>query len=116
MPALADISFSIGESWVIELFAHDSCRAVLNITGAEVLWRLALDGETVTTLSVGDGVTIVDGPAGQALITLTPAEQLALALEPAFYQHECQVILPGNLKTDQFAGTLEAKPSLFPAS
>lgn len=116
MAALADISFRIGESWIIELTAHDSCRAVLDITGAEVLWRLALDGETITTLSVGDGVTIVNGPAGSALITLTPADQAALELEPAFYQHECQVILPTGVKTDQFAGVLQALPSLFPAT
>jgi len=116
MAATADISFRIGETWAIELTAHDSCRAILDITGAQVLWRLALDGETITTLSVGDGVTIVDGPGGIAMITLTPADQAELGLEPAFFQHECQVILPSTIKTDQFAGTLQALPSLFPAT
>lgn len=116
MAALADIQFRIGETWPIELTAHDSCRNVLDITGAEVKWRLALDGVIVEELSVGDGVVIVDGPAGIAMITLTPAAQAALELEPAFYQHECQVILPTGVKTDQFAGVLQALPSLFPAS
>jgi hypothetical protein len=116
MAAPANISFSIGETWRIELTAHDSCGAVLNITGAEVEWRLALDGTVLDTLTVGNGVTIVDGPAGIAMITFTPADQAALELLPAFYQHECQVILPDGTRTDQFAGVLEAKPSLFPAS
>jgi len=117
MAAPANIEFRVGETWRIELTAHDSCGNVLPITGCQVQWRLALDGNVVDTLTVGDGIVIVgDGTAGQAIITLTPADQAALELEAAFYQHECQVILGDGTKTDQFAGVLQALPSLFPAS
>ena len=118
MAARADIEFRIGETWRIELTAHDSCGEILPLVGgATVFWKLALDGTVLDTLSIGDGIVIVgDGTAGQAIITLTPADQAALELEAAFYQHECQVILGDGTKTDQFAGVLQALPSLFPAS
>lgn len=118
MATAANVEWRIGETWRIKLTAHDSCGAVLPLTGgATVKWRLALDGTVLEELTVGDGIVIVgDGSAGQALITLTPADQAALDLEPAFYQHECQVILGDGTKTDQFAGVVQALPSLFPAS
>lgn len=118
MAAPANIEFRIGETWRIELTAHDSCGNILPLTGgATVFWKLALDGNVLDTLSIGDGIAIVgDGTAGQAMITLTPADQAALELEAAFYQHECQVILADGTRTDQFAGVLQALPSLFPAT
>lgn len=118
MAAVANVEWRIGETWRIELTAHDSCGEILPLPGGTaVKWRLALDGEVLEELTVGDGIVIVgDGSTGQALITLTPADQAALELEPAFYQHECQVILADGTKTDQFAGVVQALPSLFPAS
>ena len=117
MAAPADITFRVGETWRIELTAHDSCGNVLPITGCQVQWRLALDSNVLDTLTVGDGITIVgDGSTGKAMITLTPADQAALDIQPAFYEHECQVILVDGTRTDQFAGVLQALESLFPAS
>lgn len=117
MATAANIEFRVGETWRIELTAHDSCANVLPITGCQVKWRLALDGVEIDTLTVGDGIVIVgDGSTGKALITLTPADQAALDIQPAFYEHECQVILTDGTRTDQFAGTLQALESLFPAS
>lgn len=115
MAAAANVEWKVGETWRILLVAHDSCGLILNITGAQVKWRFALDGEVIDELTVGDGIVIVNGAAGTATITLTPADQAALNVQPAFYTHECQVIMPDGTKTDQFAGVLQALPSLFPA-
>lgn len=118
MAASADVEFRIGETWRILLTAHDSCGNILPLNGgATVFWKLALDDTVLDTLSVGDGIAIVgDGTEGQAMITLTPADQAALNLDAAFYQHECQVVLGDGTKTDQFAGMLQALPSLFSAT
>lgn len=113
MPAEANLEFSVGETWTIKATMHDSCGNVLPIPSAQVKWRLALDGEDVTTLTVGDGITITDADEGQATIKLTPAQQVTLEITPNFFQHECQVILVDGTVTDQFAGVLQATPSLF---
>ena len=115
MAAIANISFRVGESWIIDATMHDSCNEVLSIVGAAVQWRLALNSVTIVTLSIGDGITLVgDGSTGECIIRLSPAAQEELGIEPNFYLHECQVTLPDGTVTDQFAGNLEAQPSLFP--
>ena len=116
MATVANIQFRIGETWNIDATMHDSCGAVLSIVSpAQVKWRLALDGTVIKELTLGAGIVLVgDGSTGECLITLTPADQLALGIVPTYYSHECQVILPGGAVTDQFAGNLQALPSLFP--
>lgn len=116
MATVANISFRLGETWRIDATMHDSCGNVLSIASpAQVKWRLALNGAVIEELSIGSGIVLVgDGSAGECLITLTPAQQLSLGIVPTFYSHECQVILPDGTITDQFAGNLQALPSLFP--
>lgn len=116
MAAVANIQFRVGETWRIDATMHDSCGAVLSIAGAAITWALALNGAIVTELTVGHGIAIVgDGSTGEAIITLTPAQQLTLGIVPTYYSHECHVTLPDGTVTDQFAGNLQALPSLFPA-
>lgn len=117
MAAVANIQFRIGETWRIDATMHDSCNNILPIPSPTIVkWRLALDGAVVIELSIGNGINLVgDGSGGECLITLTPAQQLSLGIVPTFYTHECQVTLPDGTVTDQFAGNLQALPSLFPA-
>lgn len=115
MAAIANIAFRVGETWRIDATMHDSCGNILPIGGAIVKWRLALNGNVLTELSIGDGINLVGtGSTGECVITLSKADQAELGIVSTFYSHECQVTLPDGTVTDQFAGNLEAEPSLFP--
>lgn len=113
--AEVNLTFKVGEDWKILATMHDSAGVAIDISAAAVKWTLALDSAVLTTLTIGNGITLVGGgTTGQCLITVTPAMQASLGIVPTFYSHECQVILSSGVVTDQFAGYLRARPSLFP--
>lgn len=116
MAAEANVRWKVGETWRIDATMHDSLGAPLNLTGATVQWRLSnSSGVILQTLTVGSGIVLVNGGVdGECIITTTPAMQAALGIIPGVYPHEAQVILPDGTYTDQFAGFIQAIPSLFP--
>lgn len=116
MATVANILWRVGETWRIDATMHDSSGNPLSLVGAQVSWRLAdIDGNILTTLSIGSGITLVGtGSSGECLIVTTPAMQVSLDIQPGVYQHEGQVILPDGTVSDQFAGFVQALDSLFP--
>lgn len=118
MATIANVEWRVGETWRIDATMHDSCGAVLSIASpAQVQWKVALNGVVLDTLTIGDGISLVgDGTGGQCIITFTPQDQENVGIVPTFYTHECQVVLPDGTVTVQFAGNLQALPSLFSAT
>jgi hypothetical protein len=113
--SLVNVAFKRGELWTLDATMHDSAGNPLNLAGCIVKWRLAFDTVVLIELSIGSGITLVNGGiAGECLIQLTPAQQITLNIVPAFYQHEAQVILAdGVTVSDQFAGYVQVMQSLF---
>jgi hypothetical protein len=116
MATVANILWRVGETWRIDATMHDSSGVPLSLVGAQVNWRLAdIAGQVLETLSVGSGITLVNGGVdGECLIVTTPAMQVSMDIQPGVYQHEAQVILSDGTVTDQFAGFVQALDSLFP--
>jgi hypothetical protein len=114
MSSIVNVTFKRGENWTIDATMHDSAGNVLNLAGTTVKWRLALNGTLVTELSIGNGITLVNGGMlGECLITLTPAQQTSLSILQGLYRHEAQVILADGTISDQFEGYVQVIGSLF---
>lgn len=110
----SNVSFENGEDWILDATMHDSAGEPLDISSAQVRWRLALNNDVLTELTVGSGITLINGgTTGECLIHVTPANQVTLGIAPNFYQHAAQVILSDGTVTNQFAGYLQVLPSLF---
>ncbi|HTK34538.1 MAG TPA: hypothetical protein VL358_04520 [Caulobacteraceae bacterium] len=112
MAAQKNLSFFLGEDWQIELTCRDADGGALDLTGAQVKWRLADPRTLRLDLVNGDGVVLADDPTtGVATIVVTAAMQGEL---PAgLYSHEAQVVLADGTVSDQAYGTLYARESLF---
>jgi hypothetical protein len=112
---LTNVTFDKGETWTLDPTMHDSAGLPLNISAATVTWKLVkVDDTPITTLSIGSGITLVNGGnGGECLIVLTPAQQISLGIVPGFYQHEAQVVLADGTVTDQFYGFVQVLDTLF---
>jgi hypothetical protein len=115
MSAVANQIFRLGETWVMDATCHDSLGNALGLSGAAIKWRLSLNGAEAMDAAVGSGIATVNGgTAGEILITITPAMQIAAGLAAGYYRHQCRVTLSdGVTVTDQFAGSFKVLPSLF---
>jgi len=113
MTAIVNSEFSVGETWSMDVTCHDSAGNILNLTGASIKWGLALQGDVKLDLSLDNGITLVNAAGGECLITVTPEMQSAAGIALGFYQHQLRVTLADGSVSDQFTGTLKAKPSIF---
>ena len=115
MAAVSNNTFKLGETWNMDVVAHDSLGNVINLTGCTIRYRVVLAGIVLLDLAIGSGITIVNAVAGEFLISVTPAMQAAAAgIASAFCQHQCRVLLAdGVTQSDQFYGSLTVLPSLF---
>lgn len=92
---------------------------VLNVAGDPVnlttfptlTWVIAasFDGPPLATLSIGDGITVLDGPNGQALIKFKPD---APTFPPGLYRHQARVTVAGDT-FPVLHGSMTVLPSIY---
>jgi hypothetical protein len=113
MSAVSNLSYRLGETWAIDATMRDSLGIPIPLAGCTVKWRLSLGGVIVLDLSSGGGITNINAPGGECLITVTPAMQVDAGIVSAYCQHQCRLILLDASVSDQFAGSFKVLPSLF---
>lgn len=108
------LTFSEGETWIIDCTFLDSEGDALDLTGATISWSVApRPGEdAIVTATTGNGLIAVTSPAtgGLAVITV-PYASHSLAL-PRTYLHECRITLASTEVTVQFKGRLTVEDSI----
>jgi hypothetical protein len=113
MSNVVNLSYRLGETWAIDATLRDSLNIPIPLGGCTVKWRMSLGGVTLLDLSSGSGITNVNAPGGECLITVTPTMQVAAGVISAYCQHQCRLILLDGSVSDQFAGSFKVLPSLF---
>lgn len=112
-PALIpfDCELRIGDSLTFEMTAKDENDVVVNITGATITWKLAIDpGEApILSFALGSGITITDGPNGIFEVLIDPINSATLS--ELVYYHEAR-ILKGPDEKVVAIGFLAMKPKL----
>lgn len=110
MATRGNLYFDIGEDWVISMVAHTSDGAVLDLTGARALLRIA----SLTAVLIDTTGLISDALGGQIFYRVTPEMQAAAGFETSrFYSVQARVILADGSVSDQYKGTLYPQNSLY---
>jgi hypothetical protein len=110
MPAKNDLTFDLGEDWVINLTCHQADAVTpLDITGATL--TMAISGVT----GFAPSVTVTDGPNGKVTIRATPAQQNAAAALAGggLFGYTIRATLTNGLVSDQSAGVLRVRKPEF---
>ncbi len=94
-----------GDTWQFDALLHDSDGAALDLTDAEIVWRLRNSSQQIVeTLSVGAGIALIAPLAGSCRITL-PVTQTAL-LPAGLYSDETWVRTQAGFASTQAVGTI----------
>lgn len=102
-----------GSTWEFDATLHDAACNPLDLTGAEIAWRLYdIQRAVKIELTVGDGITVVNATSGLCKITV-PAV-LTAPLAQGFYRDEIVVTL-GSVYAKFIVAGVPANPSGFPA-
>ncbi len=105
-----------GSTQDIVVTVTDAMDAAVVLTGAAIVWRLALSLQASTALldkQVGSGIAITDAVAGIATVSLTAADTAGLA--PGTYIHEMRITKAGTVST-VFQAHLTILDSIFVSS
>jgi hypothetical protein len=113
----SDFSMHSGDTRTLEITVKDEDSAVVNISTATITWALskqdsasvAPKGAAIVTKTVGDGVTITDGPNGRVDVAISAADTSALSGD---YYHELEVTISSSVSTVLF-GTVTIKKDLI---
>ena len=105
--------FHAGETWVIDVSCRDAAGAPINLTGAQIAWRLKRGGQTAFDATVGSGITVVSAAAGTISIRVTPSMQDAANLVARTYRHELRITTADGTVSTQTQGAFVVLPSLF---
>src|SRR4051812_3120428 len=103
-----------GSTWEFDATLHDAACNPLDLTGAEIAWRLYdAKGAMNLELAVGDGITVVNATGGVCKIVAPPEQTAALA--QGFYRDEIVVTLASGFITPQAVGNIIVqKPGALP--
>ena len=94
-----------GDTWVIDAALHDNANAALDLTDAEIVWRLRNAAQTVVAeLTVDNGIEVTNAAGGLCRITVTPVQ--SAALPEGNYSDEIVVTTAEGLVTTQAVGAI----------
>jgi len=97
-------SLFAGDDREITITVKDADEALVDLTGAAIVWRLLLSGRQITIVekSVGHGIAISNQTThqGQCVVSLQSAD--TLYVDPAVLYHEADVTLGGLKSTVVF--------------
>jgi len=74
-----DFTLYAGDRWQFDAALHDASGNALNLSGAEIVWRLHKSGNVIATRTVGDGITVTNALAGLCSIVNTKEQTEAFA-------------------------------------
>lgn len=104
--------FYVGDSWEISALCTDGDGDPLDLSAAQITWKLksVADNSIKLTLTVGNGIALIENTSGdlvlgQCIVTVTPAQSGPLA--PGYYRDELTVVAGARTLT-QFKGRIEA--------
>lgn len=92
---MAMIIASAGDSRKYKYTVRDLNKALVNITGATISWKLGLteNGAPTFTKTVGSGITIVDGPNGRFDVDVATADTSTISGD---FKYEAKMTLATN--------------------
>jgi hypothetical protein len=102
-----------GDSKILDVHITDTDNAPVDITNDIVRWQLAktvTDRPPLLAKSVGDGITIVDGPQGRFEVQLDPDDTLPLKGQ---YYFEAEISDGGGFVATVVAGSVLINPALI---
>jgi hypothetical protein len=111
MATRTDISYRLGEHWIIEVACKDVDGNALDLTGGDFKFRISDDGTVLVDANVGAGVEVPDPLSGIAVVTVAPADQTAI--KPGTYLCEGRAVLSDATVSDQVYGSFQVLASLF---
>jgi hypothetical protein len=101
----ADFLLYSGSSWQFDASLHDAACAPLDLTGAQIAWRLySAGGAQVLELTRDNGISVINEVGGLCRITVT-AEQSA-GIGVGSYRDEIVVSMPAGFVSTQAIGTI----------
>ncbi len=105
----------VGDTWRIEFICGDENGVPIDISAGTLTWLLNDDTGNINFkyLSLGDGITLTDGPNGAGLIVLSAAE--TAILDAGTYKDELTLQIGGTVDTQSF-GLIFAMSKLSPTS
>jgi hypothetical protein len=107
------IEFHRGETWIINFTCRNADNTIMDLTGANVFFRVAQGQTEKLTKSVGVGITIPVPTTGQGQVIISKADQdTALLGEGKEYNYELKVD-KGAITSIQCIGVLKSLFSLF---
>lgn len=106
-------TFHAGETWIIDVTCRDAAGAPINLTGAQIAWRLKRGGQVALDVTLGTGITVVSAAAGTISIRVTPAMQTAANITAQHYSHELRITTADGTVSTQTRGAFLVQPSLF---
>jgi hypothetical protein len=117
MTTTKNIQFHRGETWRMDVTFKGPNNTTLPIIpgdGDQVTFRMVRGSTILMKLTLGDGVTLLNGPAGTASIVITDSRQ-DTALIPDVdrdYKYECFYSSPLRGDSVQIKGTFKVLKSL----
>ena len=107
-----DFEIVSGDNSSVQFDVTNQSGAVVDITSATATWALARRNHSTTLVSktVGDGITIVDGPNGVLLVSLDQTDTASLSGD---YYHELQIVQSSGRKTTAAYGTASVLTDLI---
>lgn len=107
-----DIEVYAGEIHTIYVtVTNNNNRAVEDLTGASVSWKLKSGTTTVLSKTVGSGITLASDPTtGVFTISLSAADTTSLS---GAYRHEARVTLADGTIATVFTGRFTVQPTLI---
>lgn len=114
MSRLIDIVRNARETWIFICTFRDHEREPIDISSAsQIVWAVSAEygSEPLLEANLSNFIEIVDGPAGQAKISIPYADHSSI--EAGTYYHECLITLSSGEVIAQFHGQLVVSESLL---
>ncbi len=114
--ATMDFTMFEGDSHILQVTVRDEEGAIVDITGATILWWMAknnkaIEADVLIQKETGSGITIVDGPGGRFNVAILPPDTEDLGGKS--YYHEAEIDDGGNIST-VLTGTGHITRTLIP--
>lgn len=105
--------FEVGDTWKITGLLTYADGSPFNLgAGCSIEWALQNSaGNTVLTLSLGSGVTVVDPDNGVCLITVTPLQSTAISV--GSFVDQLRAVDPASQVSTQWQGPIDVYASFF---
>jgi hypothetical protein len=106
-------NFKQGDTWEIEGRLSYADGTPFNLSaGCTIGWIMEdTQGNTVLSLTLGSGITVLDPIMGRCLVTVQPS--LTAVVNVGSYTDQLQAIDPNGYVSTQWQGTINARKSFF---